>query len=114
LTNNIQIIIYYTNLALTHILPSGWEIFNLKLADNPAESESRLNRGQRGGITYQDIRDVRVLSYLDLSSSKIITVSILVQAGYIGRFFMPAVICQAIYDNTVYARTQGMWVDVAK
>jgi len=104
----------YTNLALTHILPSGWEIFNTRLADNAAESESHSNRGQRGGITYQDIRDDRVLSYFDLSPNKSITVSIRVQAAYIGRFFMPAVVCQAMYDNTVYARTQGMWVEVGR
>lgn len=41
----------YTNLALTHIVPAGWEI----------TSERDLT-----SVTYQDIRDDRVLSYFDL------------------------------------------------
>jgi uncharacterized protein YfaS (alpha-2-macroglobulin family) len=103
----------YTNLALTHILPSGWEIFNTRIGDDNvavgANSSSLLNE-----ITYQDIRDDRALSYFDLSPGKSITVSIRVQAAYLGRFFMPAIACQAMYDNTVYARTQGMWVEVVR
>jgi uncharacterized protein YfaS (alpha-2-macroglobulin family) len=98
----------YTNLALTHILPSGWEIFNTRIGN---ESDGR---DFGAGITYQDIRDDRVLSYFDLAPGKTATVAIRVQAAYLGRFFMPAVACQAMYDNTVYARTQGMWVEVGK
>jgi uncharacterized protein YfaS (alpha-2-macroglobulin family) len=100
----------YTNLALTHILPSGWEIFNTRLGDT-SEAEPRSNEG---GITYQDIRDDRVLSYFDLPPGRSVTVSIRVQAAYLGRFFMPAIACQAMYDNTIYARTQGNWVEVVR
>ncbi|MCL2219034.1 MAG: MG2 domain-containing protein [Chitinispirillia bacterium] len=98
----------YTNLALTHIIPSGWEIFNTRLGDGEETSSSP------DGITYQDIRDDRVLSYFDLAPTKKKTVSIRVQAAYLGRFFMPAVACQAMYDNTVYARTTGSWIEVVK
>ena len=98
----------YTNLALTHILPSGWEIFNTRLGNESGGQDFDA------GITYQDIRDDRVLSYFDLAPGKSITVAIRVQAAYLGRFFMPAIACQAMYDNTIYARTQGMWVEVVK
>ena len=99
----------YTNLALTHILPSGWEILNTRLGNE----EGATQRENPEGITYQDIRDDRVLSYFDLAPGKSITVAIRAQAAYLGRFFMPAIACQAMYDNTVYARTEGMWVIVA-
>jgi uncharacterized protein YfaS (alpha-2-macroglobulin family) len=98
----------YTNLALTHILPSGWEIFNTRIGDESGRQDFGA------GITYQDIRDDRVLSYFDLAPGKSATVAIRVQVAYLGRFFMPAIACQAMYDNTVYARTQGIWVEVVK
>jgi hypothetical protein len=98
----------YTNLALTHIIPSGWEIFNTRLGNDDAASDSP------DGITYQDIRDDRVLSYFDLAPGRTKTVSVRAQAAYLGRFFMPAVACYAMYDNTVYARTTGSWVEVVR
>ena len=98
----------YTNLALTHIIPSGWEIFNTRLGNEEGAKESP------DGITYQDIRDDRVLSYFDLAPGRSKTVSIRVQAAYLGRFFMPAVACYAMYDNNVYARTTGNWVEVVR
>ena len=98
----------YTNLALTHIIPSGWEIFNTRLSDD-ADASSAPD-----GITYQDIRDDRVLSYFDLAPGRTKTVAIRLQAAYLGRFFMPAIACQAMYDNTVYARTTGSWVEVVR
>jgi uncharacterized protein YfaS (alpha-2-macroglobulin family) len=100
----------YTNLALTHILPSGWEIFNTRLGNE----EGGTSREYAAGITYQDIRDDRVLTYFDLQPTKSITVTIRAQAAYLGRFFMPAIACQAMYDNTVYARTEGEWVEVVR
>jgi uncharacterized protein YfaS (alpha-2-macroglobulin family) len=98
----------YTNLALTHILPSGWEIFNTRIGNESGQQDFPE------GITYQDIRDDRVLSYFDLSPGRSKSITIRVQAAYLGRFFMPAIACQAMYDNTVYARTQGMWVEVIR
>jgi uncharacterized protein YfaS (alpha-2-macroglobulin family) len=113
----------YTNLALTHVLPSGWEIFNTRLTDANAATEVEPQPNKRNGgttdvstdgITYQDIRDDRVLSYFDLTPGQSKTVTVRVQAAYLGRFFMPAVACQAMYDNTVYARTMGQWVEVVR
>ena len=98
----------YTNLALTHIIPSGWEIFNTRLGNEEGAKDSP------DGITYQDIRDDRVLSYFDLAPGRTKTVSVRLQAAYLGRFFMPAVAGYAMYDNKVYARTTGSWVEVVK
>jgi len=103
----------YTNLALTHIIPSGWEIFNTRLSDDAAGEDTASGKSS-GGITYQDIRDDRVLSYFSLPPGQTKSVKLRLQAAYPGRFFMPAVACQAMYDNTVYARTAGAWVEVVK
>ncbi len=99
----------YTNLALTHILPSGWEIINSRLM----QEDDQPSR-QTGDLTYQDIRDDRVLSYFDLAPGKEKTIRIRLQAAYLGRFFMPSVYCEAMYDHSVYARTQGRWVAVVE
>jgi uncharacterized protein YfaS (alpha-2-macroglobulin family) len=107
---NINGVTTYTNLALTHIIPSGWEIFNTRLGNEEGSTQFEYSEG----ITYQDIRDDRVLSYFDLAPGKSITIPVRVQAAYLGRFFMPAIACQAMYDNTVYARTEGAWVEVVK
>ena len=97
-------------MALTHIIPSGWEIFNTRLGNEEGSGHGDFPPG----ITYQDIRDDRVLSYFDLAPGRTQTVSVRVQASYLGRFFKPAIACYAMYDNTVYARTEGAWVEVVR
>lgn len=82
----------YTNLALTQIFPSGWEI-----------------RHERGSQFYQDIRDDRVYSYFDLNRSSSMRIVIKATATYKGRFYLPSTICEAMYDNSINASTKGGW-----
>ena len=95
----------YQELALTQIFPSGWEIIN-----------TRLNNLDKFFVkdvpTYQDIRDDRVYTYFDLSANKRKTFKVLLNATYAGRFYLPAVQCEAMYDNTINAREPGTWVEV--
>jgi len=49
-------------------------------------------------ITYQDIRDDRVLSYFDLQKAQKISLKIRLQASYIGDYNLPAIQCSAMYD----------------
>ena len=63
----------YTDLALTHILPAGWEVFNERLTPSENDDSNR-------GFTYQDIRDDRVLTYFDLPYNRSRTISIRLQA----------------------------------
>lgn len=83
--SNISGISTYTNLALTHILPSGWEIYNEQTNAN---------------YTYRDIRDDRVLTYFDLRRGETKVFTVRLQATYIGDFILPAVQCEAMYDGT--------------
>ncbi|MEY4930356.1 MAG: hypothetical protein RI909_1080, partial [Bacteroidota bacterium] len=98
----------YKNLALNQIFPSGWEINNLRLT---GDEGAKLT----GDVpTYQDIRDDRVYTYFDLSANQRKTFKVLLTASYAGSFYLPAVSCEAMYDNSVYARKKGKVVEVVK
>ncbi|MGR4859945.1 alpha-2-macroglobulin family protein [Bacteroides pyogenes] len=96
----------YSNLALTHILPSGWEVYNERMITNPEEGTAT---GSSTGklYTYQDIRDDRVLTYFDLRRNESKTFTIKLQATYAGNFILPAVQCEAMYDTSVLARSKA-------
>ncbi|MCL3782673.1 hypothetical protein EMN47_19990 [Prolixibacteraceae bacterium JC049] len=97
----------YKQMALTHIFPSGWEIVNTRFGDvDEVKSKDQP--------TYQDIRDDRVYSYFDLSKGQAKTFTIQLSAAYIGKFFLPTVTCEAMYDNRIHARKAGRWVEVIK
>jgi uncharacterized repeat protein (TIGR01451 family) len=83
----------YTNLALTHILPSGWEIVS--------------DRSTTGGYTYQDVRDDRVLTYFDLRQGETKVFTLHLNAAYLGSYILPAIQCEAMYDPSVQARTRA-------
>ena len=92
---------YYSNLALTQIFPSGWEI-----------TDNRLENQQSAGVTYRDIRDDRVYAYFDLGNNKTVTIKVKLRAAYVGKFYLPAVSCEAMYDATINANTVGQSVEV--
>ncbi len=97
----------YENLALAQIFPSGWEINNLRLTDD--ENTVKTDRGD-----YQDIRDDRVYTYFGLSPGSVRTFKTILTASYAGTYYLPAVSCEAMYDNSVYARKKGKEVKVVK
>ena len=97
----------YQNLALTQIFPSGWEINNLRITDD--ENTAKVDYGD-----YQDIRDDRVYTYFGLSPGSSRTFKTILTASYSGTYYLPAVSCEAMYDNSVYARETGRVVEVAK
>lgn len=95
-----------SELALTHMFPSGWEIINQRMR----EGESSLNNDY---FTYQDVRDDEVLTYFNLSTSTFRkTFEVQLNATYQGKFYLPAVYCEAMYDDEVRASVRGRWVNV--
>lgn len=98
----------YDNLALTHIVPSGWEIFNERLFDTGIAEESDES------YTYRDIRDDRILTYFDLPKGRSKTFRIRLQAAYPGTFILPAIQCEAMYDTQAQARTTAGKIKVTK
>ena len=97
----------FTDLALTHIIPSGWEIFNERMIGD--ESTARNTN-----FTYQDIRDDRVLTYFDLARNRTKTIKVRLSSSYVGNFVLPAVQCEAMYDTSAYAKTRAGRVKVLK
>ena len=97
----------YKEMALTQIFPSGWEIRNLRMDDK--ETNDRTDKP-----TYQDIRDDRVLTYFDLKRGAYKTFRVLLNASYLGEYYLPTVSCEAMYDNKISARKAGRWVKVVE
>lgn len=98
----------YKNLALEQVFPSGWEIMNARMSEMAAAATKASE------ITYQDVRDDRVLTYFDLAAGETKTFKVMLMATYQGRFFMPPVQCEAMYDHSINARVPGLWVNVGK
>jgi uncharacterized protein YfaS (alpha-2-macroglobulin family) len=96
----------YKQMALSQIFPSGWEIQNDRLADESVATNS--------GWEYQDIRDDRVLTYFTLKKGQSLRVKTKLIATYQGKFYLPGVLCEAMYNGNIQARNKGMWVNVVK
>ncbi|WP_438710475.1 alpha-2-macroglobulin family protein [Aquimarina muelleri] len=94
------------DIALTEIFPSGWEIVNTRFTDFGA---FRANT-----VTHTDIRDDRVNFYFDLKPNESKTMTILLNASYLGKYYLPGIQCEAMYDNDYIVRSQGKWVEVVK
>jgi len=86
-------------LALSQIVPSGWEIHGT--APGPGD-----------GYEYRDVRDDRVLTYFDLEKGAERTFTVGLNASYKGTYYLAPIIVEAMYDNEVNGRTQGRWVTV--
>ena len=101
----------YSNLALTHIIPSGWEIYNERMivpeASSSNSNEANTSESSDSKYTYKDIRDDRVLTYFDLRRGESKTFTVRLQATYAGNFILPAIQCEAMYDAAVQARTKA-------
>lgn len=95
----------YANLALSSIFPSGWEIHNTRM-------DEYSGRVSMSDYDYIDYRDDRVYTFFNLPANTKKTYRFLLNASYLGRFYLPTILCEAMYDNTIYARTAGKWVEV--
>jgi hypothetical protein len=94
------------NIALDQIFPSGWEILNSRMAG--------MSQYENSPYDYQDIRDDRVYTFFDLVPGETVTFFVQLNAAYQGRFYLPGVHCEAMYDNSIQARQKGRWVSVGQ
>lgn len=97
----------YRDMALSQVFPSGWEIHNTRMDGGPSAHKQDVP-------TYQDIRDDRVYTYFDIYRGNTKTYKIQLNASYLGKFYLPTVYCEAMYDNTISSRKAGKWVEVVK
>jgi len=92
------------DIALTHIIPSGLEINNQRLQGKNSNTQ----------LDYQDIRDDRILSYFDLQPNQSKSIEVSLTSAYSGRFYLPSITAEAMYDASKYAKTRGKWIDITK
>ncbi|MFZ9955265.1 MAG: alpha-2-macroglobulin family protein [Flavobacteriales bacterium] len=120
-------------MALTQIFPSGWEIRNTRMdlaesdetesnyeevAENYEEADEnyyeRRNETPIDKAEYIDFRDDRVLTYFDMRYRGKMTFKVVLNAAYVGQFYLPTVYCEAMYDHDINASESGRWVKVVK
>lgn len=97
----------YDNMALTQIFPSGWEILNTRMMESDEAYKSSPS-------DYRDIRDDRVNTYFSVTENKEVTYYVMLNASYLGRYYLPAIYCNAMYNNSISALAKGQWVEVTK
>ncbi|MEM9077575.1 MAG: MG2 domain-containing protein [Bacteroidota bacterium] len=97
---------YVDNIALTQIVPSGWEIVDTSYAGTSNTNSSKAD--------YIDVRDDRTHFYFDLGAKKSKTFSVKLNASFLGDYYLPGSQVEAMYDNTYYARNKGKWVSVVQ
>ncbi len=108
------------NIALTQIVPSGWEIRNDRLSGADDGTGERDAGNRRQGFRNQgaaradhvDIRDDRVMQYFNLDAGATIRFQTNVNAAYRGRYYLPGIVAEAMYDATRNARSAGRWTEV--
>jgi len=96
----------FRNLALSHIVPSGWQLHNPRFNSDQT--------GENSETDYQDIRDDRVYTYFGLKAGEEKTFVTLMNASFLGSFYLPSVSVEAMYDATKEGRTKGRWIEVLK
>lgn len=94
------------DMALSEIFPSGWEIVNTRFTD--------FGDFAQNDVTYTDLRDDRANFYFDMKKNETKTFRILLNASYLGRYYLPGIQAEAMYDHDYMVRTQGQWVEVVQ
>jgi len=94
------------DVALTQIFPSGWEIVNTRFTDFGDNTTSQAR--------FTDIRDDRVNFYFDLKQKETKTFNVMLNASYLGSYYLPGIQAEAMYDNEFFVRNKGQWIEVEK
>lgn len=94
------------NVALSQIIPSGFEIMNSRYTDFGDFAQNKAD--------YIDIRDDRTQFYFGLRANETRTFTVLLNATYLGEYYFPGIQCEAMYDHNYILRTKGQWVKIVK
>ena len=96
--------------ALTQMLPAGWEVENVRLSGAAMPgwmAPWRLNRED-----YMDIRDDRVVWFFDLRQREPLDFAVKLNAVTTGEFALPPTAVEAMYDSDYRAVRAGKKVTV--
>jgi uncharacterized protein YfaS (alpha-2-macroglobulin family) len=97
----------YQEMALTQLIPSGWEIVNTRVTGTQ-------NSDAEDYYQYRDIRDDRVYTYFSMKYKRSRKFRIRLNATYAGKFYMPPIKAEDMYDHEINANTTGQWVEVKR
>jgi hypothetical protein len=115
------------NLALSQLVPAGWEIRNDRLEGVDTQGERTAGNQPLGQFwwvpaqwrkqalreaEYVDIRDDRVQRFFSLGAGESIFFETRLNAAYLGKFYLPGAGVEAMYEATQHARNKGQWVEV--
>ena len=89
------------NIALTIPVAAGMEI--------ASNTEQTLTKDS---YDYRDIRDDRIYYYFPLKKGESKVFAILTNASYKGRYYLPAIHVEAMYDGKLKARQKGQWINI--
>ncbi len=93
------------DIALTQMVPSGWEIRNTRLFE-------AVTGIRESSFDYRDFRDDRVNTYFNLGKGESKTFVMILNAAYKGEFYQPSIWCEAMYKANCYSRFPGNPVKV--
>lgn len=96
---------HLTNISLTQMVPSGWEIRNTRMYD----ADFGIKESQ---FDYRDYRDDRVNTYFNLGLGQTKVFVVILNAAYRGEYYQPAISCEAMYLPGCYSRYPGGIVKV--
>lgn len=96
------------NMALSQLFPAGWEIINTRLL-GVQELDNTLTRPD-----YQDIRDDRVYTYFNMNYQNKVKFKVRLNATYAGKYFLPPVYVEDMYNIETKAQNKGQWVEVIR
>ncbi len=100
---NLNRFVDYESLALSYLLPGCWETATARVLEGMGTGSNAFD--------YQDIRDDRILTYFRLGKGASQQFKFLLTSAYAGRFYLPAVTVEAMYDSTIRAVAPGRWLD---
>lgn len=93
-------------MALSVLVPSGWELTNQRL-------DQFEDRYKNSPARYVDFRDDRANVFFNMNKGEW-TYNFVLTAAYAGRYWLPDVYCEAMYSHQVQARVAGRWIEVEK
>jgi len=102
-----------TNIALTHIVPAGWEIENSRMQSMTDESladaqkDKKTKRGY-ADFDFMDLRDDRMMTYFTLRAGEKKEFPMSLHAAYAGDYYYPAIQARAMYQGDVYGVLKGV------
>ena len=104
---------YLDNIALTQIIPSGWEIENTRLLNTnlPQWIEEKI---ESSNLEYEDIRDDRVNFFFDFNNYDKKGQSFFIKLNSVtkGKYKLPGTKAEGMYNNEYRAYLNGFDVEV--